>query len=389
MKGLSISYVARNLLARKLTTLLTATGMALVIFVFATVLMMAEGLRHTLGATGSYDNVVILRDGAQTEVQSILERDQTNLIASLPGIATDAQGEPLLAREVLVLVNLPKKNSNASANVVVRGTSADSLALRPQIRLAAGRMFRPGSSEIMIGSALAHGAQGLRIGGSVRFGLRDWTIVGVFSGGNSGFDSEIWGDAEQMMQAFRRQAYSSAVIQLRDSASYAVFKRAIAQQPRLKVEIKRESQFYADQSEQLANFISILGQTITAIFSIGAIIGAMITMYASVANRTREIGTLRALGFGRGTILSAFLKEAVLLGLVSGVIGLLAASMMQWLKISTTNFQTFSEIVFSLILTPQIAVEVLLFSVFMGVLGGFLPALRAARLEIVDALRSI
>jgi ABC-type transport system, involved in lipoprotein release, permease component len=241
----------------------------------------------------------------------------------------------------------------------------------------------------MIGSALAHGAQGLQIGGSLRFGLRDWTIVGVFSGGNSGFDSEIWGDAEQMMQAFRRQAYSSAVIHLTDASSFEVFKRAVAQQPRLKVEIKRESQFYADQSQQLANFISILGQTITAIFSIGAIIGAMITMYASVANRTREIGTLRALGFGRGTILSAFLKEAILLGLVSGVIGLAAASMMQWLKISTTNFQTFSEIVFSLILTPKIALEVLLFAVFMGVLGGFLPALRAARLEIVDALRAV
>jgi putative ABC transport system permease protein len=388
-KGLSLAYVARNLLARKLTTLLTAVGMALVIFVFATVLMMAEGLRHTLGATGSYDNVVILRDGAQTEVQSILERDQTNLIASLPGIATDALGEPMIAREVLVLVNLPKKDSKATANVVVRGTSANSLALRPQLSLSAGRMFHPGRSEIVIGSALAGGAQDLRIGGSVRFGLRDWIIVGVFNGGNSGFDSEIWGDSEQMMQAFRRQAYSSAVIQLRDSASYDVFRRAVAAQPRLKVESKRESLFYASQSEQLANFISILGQTITAIFSIGAIIGAMITMYASVANRTREIGTLRALGFGRGNIVSAFLKEAVLLGIASGVIGLAAASTMQWLKISTTNFQTFSEIVFSLILTPAIALEVLLFAVFMGVLGGVLPALRAARLEIVDALRSI
>jgi putative ABC transport system permease protein len=386
-RGLSLSYVARNLIARKLTTILTASGMALVVFVFAAVLMMAEGLRHTLGGTGSDSNVVVIRQGSQTEVQSTLARGQANLLAALPGLAADAEGRPRLSREVLVLVNLPRKGGGL-ANVVVRGTSAEGLALRPQAQLVSGRAFRPGSSEIVVGSGMARGNFGLRLGDSLSFGLRNWTVVGIFDAGSSGFDSEIWGDAEQMMQAFRRHAYSSLLLGLRDSGSYAAFAAAVARQPQLKVDLKRERQFYADQSQKLSNFISILGQSITVIFSIGAIIGATITMYASVASRTREIGTLRALGFRRGNIVSAFLQEAMLLGLVGGVAGLAAASLMQALEISTTNVQTFSEVVFSLVLTPGIAVEVLLFSLLMGVLGGVLPALRASRLEIVDALRS-
>lgn len=390
--GLSLSYVARNLIARKLTTLLTVAGMALVVFVFATVLMMAEGLRHTLGGTGSYNNVVVIRQGSQTEVQSSLSREQARLIETLPGLATDVQGQPRITREVLVLVNLPRKGSKGSkslANVVVRGTTATGLLMRPQARIVQGRAFRPGSSEIVVGSGMSRGSFGLRIGDQLGFGLRQWTVVGVFDAGGSGFDSEIWGDSEQMMQAFRRQAYSSIVLELRDTDSYTALAEGIARQPQLKLDIKRETQFYADQSESLANFIGVLGKTITIVFSIGAIIGAMITMYASVANRTREIGTLRALGFRRGNIVWAFLQEAMLLGGVAGVAGLVAAAFMQLVEISTTNVQTFSEVVFKLILTPEIAVDVLLFSIFMGVLGGALPSFRASRLEIVDALRSV
>lgn len=388
MKGLSLAYVARNLVARKLTTLLTAGGMALVVFVFATVLMMAEGLRHTLGGTGEVNNLVIIRQGSQIEVQSTIDRDQASLIGLLPGLATDTQGDVMLSGEVLVLVNMPRKDSTGVANVVVRGTTAHGLVLRPQARIIAGRAFRPGSSEIVVGSGLTRGKLSMRLGDTVTFGLRGWTVVGIFDAGGNGFDSEIWGDSEQMMQAFRRQSFSSVIVGLRDHDSYTVFMKALAQQPKLKVDVKRERQFYADQSENMANFISILGQTITVVFSIGAIIGAMITMYASVASRTREIGTLRALGFRRGNIVSAFLQEAVLLGLCAGVIGTMAAAFMQLLEISTTNVQTFSEVVFRLILTPGIAFEVVLFSIFMGVLGGVLPAVRASRLEIIDALRS-
>lgn len=387
--GLSIAYVARNLIARKLTTILTAAGMALVVFVFATVLMMAEGLRQTLGGTGSYNNLVIIRQGSQTEVQSTITREQANMVESLPGLASGAGGQARITREVLVLVNMPRKDGKGLANVVVRGTTPIGIEMRPQVKITSGSLFRPGSSEVVVGSAMARGKVGLKIGDRLSFGLREWTVVGVFDAGGSGFDSEIWGDSEQMMQAFRRQAYSSLVVGLRDAGSYALFDAALQRQPQLKLDTKREVQFYADQSENLANFISILGQTITIIFSLGAIIGAMITMYASVANRTREIGTLRALGFRRGNIVMAFLQEAMLLGLVAGVFGLIAAAFMQRVEISTTNVQTFSEVVFRLILTPGIAVEVLLFSVLMGVLGGVLPAVRASRLEIVDALRSV
>ncbi|MGH8446465.1 MAG: ABC transporter permease, partial [Solimonas sp.] len=312
-RGLSFAYVARNLIARKLTTILTATGMALVVFVFATVLMMAEGLRHTLGGTGSYNNIVIIRQGSQTEVQSSITREQANLIQALPGLASADHGQVRITREVLVLVNLPRRDGAGLANVVVRGTTPVGVAMRPQAKIVSGRAFRPGSSEIIVGSAMARGKIGLRIGDRVNFGLRDWTVVGVFDAGGSGFDSELWGDSEQMMQAFRRQSYSSVIVGLRDAASYASFATGVAAQPLLKVDIKREVLFYADQSEKLANFISVLGKTITIVFSLGAIIGAMITMYSSVANRTREIGTLRALGFRRGNIVSAFLQEAMLL----------------------------------------------------------------------------
>lgn len=386
--GLSTSYVARNLMARKLTTILTASGMALVVFVFATVLMMAEGLRQTLGGTGSASNVVVIRQGSQTEVQSTVSREQANLIETLPGLASDSAGQPRISREVLVLVNVPRKDGSGLANIVVRGTTANGLQMRPQAKLISGRAFKPNSSEIIVGSGIAKGKVRLALGDTLNFGLRSWTVVGIFDAGSSGFNSEIWGDSEQMMQAFRRGAYSSVIVGLRDGSSYGRFAEMLGQQPKLKVDIKRENQFYADQSEKMSDFISILGETITVIFSIGAIIGAMITMYASVANRTREIGTLRALGFRRGNIVMAFLKEAMLLGLTAGVIGLVLASLTQMVQISTTNVQTFSEVVFNLVMTPEIILDVLLFSVLMGVLGGVLPAFRASRLEIVDALRS-
>ncbi|WP_410210561.1 ABC transporter permease [Aquirhabdus sp.] len=387
-RGLSFSYVARNLVVRKLTTILTASGMALVVFVFAAVLMTSAGLRQTLSGTGSYDNVMIIRQGSQTEVQSTISREQANILSSLPGLSSDGVGNPILSPEVLVLVNMPRKDGGGLANIVVRGTSENGLHMRPQIHIQSGRQFRPGSSEVIIGKGLTRGKLGLRLGDTMSFGLREWRIVGVFDAGASGFDSEVWGDGEQMMQAFRRQSYSSVVVNLRDRASYDVFAEAVKQQPRLNVDIRRESLFYADQSEKMTNFIDILGNTITIIFSVGAVIGAMITMYSSVANRTREIGTLRALGFQRSNIVSAFLQEAMLLGFIAGVFGLIGASFMQLVEISTTNIQTFSEVVFKLILTPAIVLQVMLFSLFMGVLGGVLPAIRASRLEIVDALRT-
>ncbi len=382
------SYILRNLAKRRLTTALTAAGMALVVYVFATVLMLAAGLEQTLVATGEDDNVVVIRRGAQTEVQSGISREQAGVVESMMDVAAGAGGRKLFSGETVVLINLPKRDTGKPSNVVIRGTSDIGAALRPQVRVVEGRMVRPGTAEIVTGRAIARGFRGAGLGETLRFASRDWTVVGVFDAGRTGFDSEIWGDAEQMLQAFRRANFSSLVFRLADTDRFEAVRKAIETDPRLTLEAKRERQFYADQSATLSKFIRYLGTGISAIFSIGAIIGAMITMYASVASRTAEIGTLRALGFPRSAILTAFLVEALLLALLGGVAGLLGASAMQVVTISTMNFQTFAELAFSFTLTPRIVVLSLLFALAMGFVGGFLPAARASRLRIVDALRA-
>jgi ABC-type antimicrobial peptide transport system permease subunit len=382
------TYVVRNLVARRLTTALTAGGMALVVYVFATVLMLSAGLEATLVASGQDDNVLVIRRGSQTEVQSSIERAQAGVVESLPDIAVGQDGQRLLSKEPVVLINLPKRESGKPSNVVIRGVTPTGLVLRPQVQIVEGRMFRPGIAEVVAGRSIASGFRGAGLGETLRFASRDWAVVGVFDAGRSGFDSEIWGDAEQMLQAFRRTAFSALLFKLTDSDRFDAVKQTIESDPRLTLEAKRETRFYADQSEQLSTFITYLGTTISVIFSIGAIIGAMITMYASVASRTAEIGTLRALGFSRGSILTAFLGESLLLGLLGGAIGLAGAAFMQTLSISTTNFQTFAEVAFRFVLTPGIAAAAMLFALVMGFVGGFLPAARAARLRIVDALRA-
>ncbi len=388
MKAIPLSYIARNLWVRRVTTLLTAGGMALVVFVFATVLMMGEGIRATLVATGQPDNVLLLRKGAGAEINSGIERAKAAMVESLDGIATNGEGRRLVSKEPVVLINLPKRSNGKPSNVTVRGTSALGLELRPQVRVIEGRMFRPGTSEIIAGRSVSSGFRGAALGETLRFAQRDWVVVGVFDSKKTAFDSEIWGDAEQMMAAFRRPVYSTLVLRLNQREALAGLKAAIEADPRLQLDVKPETQFYAEQSEALATFIRILGLSLSVIFSIGAIVGAMITMFAAVAQRVGEIGTLRALGFRRGAVLVAFLAESLLLSLVGGVVGLAAASGMQAVDISTTNFQTFSEIAFQFRLTPAIAAQTLLFALAMGFVGGFIPAWRAARLKIVDGLRA-
>ena len=388
MRALPFSYIARNLWVRRVTTGLTAAGMALVVYVFATVLMMTEGIRATLVATGQADNVIVLRKGAGAEINSGITRGQAGILQTLPGIARDASGRALLSAEPVVLNNLPKRGSGKPSNVTMRGTSDAGLQLRPQVRIVQGRMFRPGSSEVVAGVGIAAGFAGVDLGAVLRFGGRDWTVVGIFDAGKSGFDSEIWADAEQIMQALRRQSFSTVVFRLADPASFDRVSDLVDGDVRLSLQAKREVRFYAEQSESLANFISILGTALAVIFSIGAVVGAMITMFGAVASRTGEIGTLRALGFRRGAVLGAFLGESLLLSLAGGVLGLGAATLMQVVNVSTTNFATFSELAFQFTLTPKIAVQSLLFALFMGFVGGFIPAWRAARLKIVDCLRA-
>ncbi|MGZ3525098.1 MAG: ABC transporter permease [Thermodesulfobacteriota bacterium] len=387
--GLPISYSFRNLWTRRLTTVLTASGMALVVFVFAAILMLSEGLRKTLVETGSYDNVIVIRKGSNSEVMSGVTRDQASIIETQPEAAIGSDGQALLAKEMVVLITLPKKGTNAPSNVVIRGIGATSLALRPQVRLIEGRMPKPGLLEIVAGRSIAERFKGSGMGDILRFGMRDWRVVGIFDAGNSGFNSEIWGDADQLMQAFRRTVYSAVIFKLRDPSAFESVKRRIESDPRLTVEVKRENRFYAEQSERMASFLRILGTTLTIIFSLGAIIGAMITMYSAVATRTGEIGTMRALGFKKISILGAFIVEALFLGLIGGCLGLFLASFLQLFTISTMNFQTFSELAFSFTLTPDIVWKGLGFSLVMGFVGGVLPAIRASRMSIVDSLRAV
>jgi len=384
---LLLAYSFRNLLTRRLTTFLTAAGMALVVFAFASIVMLAEGLQKTLVDTGSYDNVVVIRRGAGTEVQSGVDRDQAAVVETDPAAAVGNNGRRLVAKELVVLINIQKRGSSSPSNVVIRGISAASLALRPQVKMMIGRMPQPGLTEIMVGQSVAKRFKNASLGSRLFFAQRSWTVVGIFDAGNTGFNSEIWGDVDQLMQAFRRPVYSAVIFKLRDSSEFPAVRTRIESDPRLTLEAKRETTYYLDQSAALAKFLRILGTSLTVVFSIGAVVGAMITMYAAVANRTAEIGTLRALGFKRSTILTAFLMESLILGLIGGSAGLFFASFLQFFTVSTTNFQTFSELAFSFALSSEIIYKAMGFSLFMGFAGGVLPAFRASRINIVEALR--
>jgi ABC-type antimicrobial peptide transport system permease subunit len=388
MKAIPLAYSVRNLWTRRLTTALTAGGMALVVFVFAAVLMLDAGLRSALVATGQPDNILVTRRASGTEIQSGIERNQAAIVETQPEVAIGPGGARTVSKETVVLIAQPKRDTGVATNITVRGLGEEGPALRPQVRIKAGRMFRRGTTEIVVGASIAERFDGTGIGERLRFGGREWTVVGVFDGAGSGFDSEVWGDGEQMMQSFRRNAYSTVVARLADPASFDALKARLESDPRLTLDVKRERRFYEEQSEVLSNFIRILGLTLSVIFSVGAMIGAMITMYASVANRTAEIGSLRALGFRRGAILVAFLLEAVSLALLGWAVGLAAAMLMTLVRISTMNWQSFAELAFSFTLTPEIVAQSFAFALAMGLAGGVLPALRAARLKIVDALRA-
>jgi ABC-type antimicrobial peptide transport system permease subunit len=362
--------------------------MALVAFVFAAVLMLDEGLKKALVETGSKDNAVVIRKGSGTEMQSGVERLQAAIVESQPQVAFGADGERLVSKETVVLITLKKRDNGKPANVTLRGMAPAGLKLRPQVRLIQGRLFRFGSEEVIAGRSVAQRFVGGGLGETVRVAGRDWRIVGVFDAGGSGFDSEIWGDVDQFMPAFRRPVYSSVLVRLSAPEQFQAFRSGVEDDPRVKLDVRTESQYYADQSEALSTFIRILGLTLSVIFSIGAVIGAMITLYAAVANRVGEIGTLRALGFRRRAILTAFLLESLMVAFLSGIIGLVLASFLQLYTISTMNWQSFAELAFSFSLTPVIIAKTLAFSLFMGLLGGFLPAVRAARMNIVEALRA-
>lgn len=380
-------YIFRNFFARKLTASITIVGVALVVFVFAAVLMMAYGVEKALIATGSDENAIITRKGSNNEISSIIDLQTANELSTLKGIAKDAQGKPIVSYEVATVINLDKKSGGMS-NVSVRGVSPQVFVLRPNVKLAQGMWFKSGSREIVVGKQANERFNGAGLGDKVKFGGDNWTIVGVMDAGGSAFDSEMWGDVEQLRGAYKRDAYSSMTFRFESKDELEVMKSKMASDPRLnQMDVEVERSFFEKQAAALATFLRILGLVITVIFSVGAMIGAMITMYTSVANRTTEIGTLRALGFHRISVLFAFLFESLMLSFVGGLIGLILASGLTFFSISTMNFSSFSELAFSFALSPMIVVVSLGFAVLMGFVGGVLPSVRAAKMKIVDSLR--
>lgn len=381
-------YSIKNAFARKLTGILTVAGITLVVFVFCAVLMLSHGLQVTLVDTGSENNAIAVRKSATTEIVSIIPRQQADVIKADPAVARDVNGAPLLATEIMVLINPTKRSNGEQANVPVRGVSEMSLIIRPNVKIIQGRMWRPGTSEVIAGHKVARDFNGCGVGETIRFGMRDWTVVGVFEAGGSGFESEVWGDVNELSDAFERHIFSSVLFRLAPGADFSEMQARLENDPKLTVDVLPEKEYYRLQSQSFTRFVNILGLAIAIIFSLGAIVGAMITMYAAVANRTVEIGTLRALGFGRASILTAFLAESLFIALVGGVSGIVLALLLQFVEISTTNWDTFAELAFSFRMSASIAAWALVFAVVMGVVGGFLPAARAARLKIITALRA-
>ncbi len=385
-----LKYTINSLRRRKLTTSITIAGVALVAFVFAAVLMMAYGIEKTLKSTGSPDNIKIVRKSATGEISSLIDGDAQSIIATSPLISKSKSGKPLISKEPVVLINLTR-DDGATGNLTVRGLNDSYKELRSQVKIIEGREFKFGVNELIVGDALVAKFPETQIGKKIKFAGGDWTVVGIFTTDGSGFDSELWGDASQILTAFNRgSTVSTLTTKLLTPESLDQFNQFLLKDKRLnQYEAMAEQKYYADQSEALSLFISIVGIFVTVIFSFGATIGATITMYSAVANRTVEIGTMRALGFSRRSILLAFLIESLFLALLGGLIGLGLASFLSFVKISTLNFASFSEIAFSFSLSPAIIVTSLMFSLVMGFIGGFLPSFRAARLNIVNALRGL
>jgi ABC-type antimicrobial peptide transport system permease subunit len=381
-------YTFRNFKARKLTAVITVTGIALVVFVFTAALMMAYGVEKTLVSTGAPDNVMVLRKSSQGEITSIIDGDTQNLIRTLPHVAKSPEGNLLVSPEPVVIINLEIKKGGMS-NITVRGVSQMVYQLRPQVKIIQGRLFNPSLRELIVGKSINKKFEGTNIDDKIKFAGDQWTIVGIFEANGSGFESEFWGDNQQLLSAFNRgSSVSTLTLKLDNLNNFQSFKKAFETDRRLQeFEPKIEQKYFAEQSEILAGFIRVLGIFITIIFSFGATIGAMITMYAAVANRTVEIGTMRSLGFRRRSILTAFLFESMLISVIGGAIGIFLASFLQFFSISTLNWNSFAELAFSFSLNPTIIISSILFALFMGILGGFLPSVRASRLNIVSALR--
>ena len=383
-----ILYNVRSVVQRPMSTALTALGVGLVVAVFIGMLALANGFRAALARTGSENNAIVLRKGADSELSSGVGRDVASMVAADPHVATGTDGRPLVSPEVYVLIPLARSfDTTQIANVVVRGVSDQAWQVRSNVKITEGRRPTSGRPEVCVGSRLTQRFPHTGIGQTLRFAGRDWSVTCHFNAAGSAFESEIWGENEQFMPVFRGEVFQSITFRLKDPAGFDETQRALQTDKRMTVDVHRESKFYAQQSQLLGTILSFLAVMITSIMAVGAVFGAINTMYAAIASRAPEIGVLLTLGFKPSSVLMSFLAESAFIALIGGVLGCLFALPLNGIVTSTTNWSSFSEIAFSFRVTPALLVSGLIFAVVMGLVGGFLPALRAARLQVVQALR--
>lgn len=384
--ALPISYNLRNLRQRPGATVMTALGIALTVMITLFILEMLTGLHQAFVGTGSPLNVLVMRKGSDAELSSIITHKDFSTMKNLPQVAHDVQGQPMASGELLVVIVLPRRDGSGEVNVSLRGMSSMGLELRPGIKLVAGRWFRPGQHEIAVSQSISQRFSHVALGDKVRFGNSDWTVVGVFDAGNSAHSSEIWADVDTMAGAFNRPVFSSTLLRATGPQAAEQLIRVVSDDQRLELSGQREPDYYAEQTKS-GGPIKFIGTVVAIIMAIGSCFAAMNTMYAAVAYRSREIATLRILGFSRPSILASFVIESVLLSLLGGIAGVLMAWPLSGMTTGTSNSVTFSEVVFHLQLTPGLVAEALLFAVCMGLIGGLAPAWHASRQEILTALR--
>ncbi len=389
--AIPLIYNVRSVKARWTSTIVAVVGIAGTVGVFVAMLSLARGFRATLVSSGSSDNALITRAGATSEMTSGVSLDAVKIIQDAPGVARGADG-PLLTAEAVLMAPIPLRSTGTDANVQLRGVSPNVLAIRSNVKIIEGRMFQPGLSEVIVGKNARATYSGLTLGNTIWLGTARWQVVGTFDAGGSAFDSEVWGDPHLLNAAYppRPETLSQSVtVHLASPASLQRLKDALTADPRLNVDVTREIDYYSKQSTRMTQLITVLGGFVAAIMAIGAVFGALNTMYSAVAERGREIATMRALGFGAVAVVVSFLVEALLISFVGGGLGCLAVLPLNGLTTSTINFQTFSNLAFAFKITPELLVKGVLFALTMGLIGGLLPAVRAARLPVATALREL
>ena len=386
--ALPIQYNIRNVFVRWRATSATVLGVALVVAVYILVQSLAAGLEKSSRNTGDPRNVMIVRQGSTAESSSQVTREQYRLLRDLPGIARDAQGQPLISADVIVLVNLRRRNNGGESHVLIRGVSPHGLELRPQVTLVEGRWFTPGLREVVVSRRLAQKFENFDIGTNINIGTRKLAVVGITEGRNSAFDSELWMDADECRSMFDRNMYSSVLARVADGTTAEALIARIEANKQLPLRGSAETAYYASQT-MTAMPIKILGNFLATMMSIGAVFAAMNTMYASVGARTREIGTLRVLGYRRRTVLLAFILEGIFLALIGGVIGCALSLPMHAKSAAFISFESWGEVMFQFRITPELMAKGLVFAVLVGLFGSLLPAIRASRLPVITALKAV